>query len=155
MNSFWAFLWALRQRTLVHLEIQGFDLPPVQICRASLLYEFGNQCRSTLFVTTDSPVCFRNIKKRKREGDEFRGLEERGYWGGWELILITLDQNECFQFFTGLLIFAKYLSLYLHIFTCTYRDTHTQAHMYNQHTRGMETTRHRSLVESGGKKALL
>jgi hypothetical protein len=27
--------------------------------------------------------------------------------------------------------------------------------MYNQHTRGMETTRHRSLVERGAKKALL
>jgi len=54
-----------------------------------------------------------------------------------------------------LLIFAKYLSLYVHIFTCTYRGTHTQAHMYNQHTRGMATTRYRSLVERGGKKALL
>jgi len=30
-----------------------------------------------------------------------------------------------------LLIFAKYLLLYLHIFICTYRGTHTQAHMYN------------------------
>ena len=56
---------------------------------------------------------------------------------------------------TVLLIFAKYSSLYLHIFTCTYRETHTQAHMYNQHTRGMETTRHRSLVERGERKALL
>jgi len=56
---------------------------------------------------------------------------------------------------TVLLIFAKYLSIYLHIFTCTYRGTHTQAHMYNQHTRGMATTRHMSLVERGGKKALL
>jgi len=27
--------------------------------------------------------------------------------------------------------------------------------MYNQHTRGMEITRHRSLVERGGRKALL
>ena len=36
-----------------------------------------------------------------------------------------------------------------------YRGTHTQAHMYDQHTRGMETTRHRSLVERGGRKALL
>jgi len=54
-----------------------------------------------------------------------------------------------------LLISAKYLSLYLHIFTCTHRGTHTQAHMYNQHTRGMTTTRHRSLVERGGRKALL
>jgi len=56
---------------------------------------------------------------------------------------------------TVLLIFAKYLSLYLHIFTCTYRGTHAQAHMCNQHTRGMATTRHRSLVERGGRKALL
>ena len=44
----------------------------------------------------------------------------------------------------------SYLSPYLHIFTCTYRGTHTQAHMYNQHTRGMATTRHRSLVDRGG-----
>jgi hypothetical protein len=27
--------------------------------------------------------------------------------------------------------------------------------MYNQHTRGMETSRHTSLVERGGRKALL
>jgi len=56
---------------------------------------------------------------------------------------------------TVLLIFAEYLSLYLYIFTCTYRGTHTQAHMYYQHTRGMAITRHRSLVERGGRKALL
>jgi len=56
---------------------------------------------------------------------------------------------------TVVLIFAKYLSVYLHIFTCTYRGTHTQEHMYNQYTRGMETTWHRSLVERGGRKALL
>jgi len=56
---------------------------------------------------------------------------------------------------TVLLVFAKYLSLYLHIFTCTYRGTHKQAHMYNQHTRGTAATRHRSLVERGGGKALL
>jgi len=54
-----------------------------------------------------------------------------------------------------LLIFAKYSSLYQHIFTCTYRGAHTQAHMYNQHTRGMATTRHKSLVESGGRQALI
>ena len=62
--------------------------------------------------------------------------------------------NTAHDVITVLLIFAKYLSLYLHIFTCTYRDTHTQAHMYNQHTRGMETTRHRSLVERAGRRAL-
>jgi len=27
--------------------------------------------------------------------------------------------------------------------------------MYNQHTRGMATTRHRSLVERGGRKAVI
>jgi len=54
-----------------------------------------------------------------------------------------------------LLIFAKYLSLYLHIFTCTYRGTHTQAHTYNQHTGGMAATRHRSLVERGGRKVFV
>ena len=56
---------------------------------------------------------------------------------------------------TVLLIFAKYLSIYLHIFTCTYRGTHAQAHRYNQHTRGIATTRHRSLVERGGRKAFV
>jgi len=56
---------------------------------------------------------------------------------------------------TILLIFAKSLSLYLHIFTCTYRGTRTQAHMYNQHTREMTTTRHRSLFEKGRKKAIV
>ena len=34
------------------------------------------------------------------------------------------------------------------------RHTHTSTHV-QQHTRGMETTRHRSLVERGGRKALL
>ena len=56
---------------------------------------------------------------------------------------------------TVLLVFATYLSLYLHIFTCTYRGTHTQARMYNQHTRGMATNRHRSLVERGRRKAFV
>ena len=39
--------------------------------------------------------------------------------------------------------------------TCTYRGSHTQAHMYNQYTRGMATTRHSSLVERSGKKAFV
>ena len=69
--------------------------------------------------------------------------------------LLSLPRSTVFvlrDVVTVLLIFAKYLSLYLHIFTCIYRGTHTQAHMYNQHTRGMETTRHRSLVgRSGGR----
>jgi len=56
---------------------------------------------------------------------------------------------------TGLLIFAKFLLLYLRIFTCTHRGKHTQTHMYHQQTRGLATTRHRSLVERGGRKALL
>jgi len=56
---------------------------------------------------------------------------------------------------TFLLIFAKYVSLSLHIFTCTYRGKHTQAHMYNQYTRGMAATRPRSLVERGARKAFV
>ena len=35
------------------------------------------------------------------------------------------------------------------------RNTHTQAHMYSQHTREMATTRHRSLVERGGRRAFV
>jgi len=54
-----------------------------------------------------------------------------------------------------LCLYLIYISLYLHIFTCTYRGTHTQAHMYNQRTRGLARTRHRSLVESSRRKALL
>ena len=61
--------------------------------------------------------------------------------------------NTAHDVVTVLLIFDKYSSLYLHLFTCTYRGTHTQAHMYNQHTRRMATTRHRSLVERGRRKA--
>jgi len=38
-------------------------------------------------------------KKRKREGDGFRGVEEHGYWGGQDLILIMLDRHECFSVF--------------------------------------------------------
>jgi len=53
-----------------------------------------------------------------------------------------------------LLIFAKYLSFYLHFFTCTYRDTHTQAHMYNQHTRGWRQPG-TGLVERSGRKAFI
>ena len=33
--------------------------------------------------------------------------------------------------------------------------THTKKHMYNQHTRGMVKTGHRSLVERGGRKAFV
>jgi len=54
--------------------------------------------------------------------------------------------------------FCLYL-LNIYHFTYTFwhahTETNTQAHMYNQHTRGMATTRHRSLVERGGRKALL
>jgi len=41
-------------------------------------------------------------------------------------------------------------------FTYTFSNAHKEAqHVYNQHTRGMATTQHRSLVERGGRKALL
>jgi len=36
------------------------------------------------------------------------------------------------------------------MFTRAYRGTHTQAHMYDQHTRGMTTSRHRSLIGRSG-----
>ena len=79
-------------------------------------------------------------------------------------LLVLCHNTHIFLFFyintardvvTVLLIFAKYLSLYIHIFTCTYKGTYTQAHMYNQRTRGMTTTRHRSLVERGGRKVFV
>ena len=38
-------------------------------------------------------------RNKKREGDGFTGVEERGYWGGQDLILITLDRHECFSVF--------------------------------------------------------
>ena len=38
-------------------------------------------------------------RRKKREGDGFTGVEERGYWGGQDLILITLDRHECFSIF--------------------------------------------------------
>ena len=41
----------------------------------------------------------REEKKRKRQGDGFRGVEEREYRGGQDLILITLDRHECFSVF--------------------------------------------------------
>jgi len=42
----------------------------------------------------------KNKKIKKREGDGvLMGVEERGYSGGQDLILITLDLHECFQFF--------------------------------------------------------
>ena len=50
-------------------------------------------------------------------------------------------------FVTVVFILAKFLSRYLHIFTRTYRDTYTQARMYNQHTRGITTAGHRDLDE--------
>jgi len=53
-----------------------------------------------------------------------------------------------------LLIFAKYLPPYLHNFTYKFRSIHTQAHIYNQHTKEVVTTRHKSLVERGEEKLL-
>jgi len=44
-------------------------------------------------------------------------------------------------------------------FDCTfshaYTEAHTQAHMYDQHTRGRATTRHKSLVVMGGRKVFV
>ena len=41
----------------------------------------------------------RGNKKKEGGGWVFRGVEERGYWGGQDLILITLDRHECFSVF--------------------------------------------------------
>jgi len=39
-------------------------------------------------------------RKKKREGDGvLMGVEERGYRGGQDLLLITLDRHECFSVF--------------------------------------------------------
>ena len=38
-------------------------------------------------------------RKKKEEGEGFRGVEERWYWQGYDLILITLDRHECFSVF--------------------------------------------------------
>ena len=40
--------------------------------------------------------------EERRRAMSFRGLEERGYWGGQDLILIMLDRHECFHFFNHL-----------------------------------------------------
>ena len=89
------------------------------------------------------------------------------------LFYVTMNICFCFYFYTArdvvtvLLILIKIyhliytcshkliLSFYLHIFTRTYKGTHTQAHMYDQHTRGMATTRHRSLVRRSRRKAFV
>jgi len=77
------------------------------------------------------------------------------------LFYITMKIYLCFycnsahDVVTVSLIFYEYLSLDLHIFTCTYRCTHTQAHMCEQHTRSMAATRRRSLVGRGRRKAFV
>ena len=50
---------------------------------------------------------------------------------------------------TGLLTFVKIY--HSHIFTRIYKDRHTQAHMYDQHTSGIATTRHKNMVGRGGR----
>jgi len=44
---------------------------------------------------------------------------------------------------------------FTYTFSYSHTDTHIQAQIYNQHTRGMATTRHRSLVDRGGRKAFV
>ena len=53
--------------------------------------------------------------------------------------------------------FCLYLPNIYHFtytFSNTHTEAHTQTHIYNQHTRGMAPTMHRSLVERGRRKAL-
>ena len=77
------------------------------------------------------------------------------------LILVSWYYGHLFLFsmliqYVTLSQFWLYL-LNIYHFTYTFSHTHTErhTHMYNQHTRGMETTRYRSLVERGGRKSLL
>jgi len=69
--------------------------------------------------------------------------------------------------FSMLILYVTSLRFWLYLlnsyhFTYKFSHAHTEAHthkplahMYNQHTRGMATTRHRSLVERGGRKAFI
>jgi len=55
-----------------------------------------------------------------------------------------------------LLIFLHtHLSLYQHIFTRTYRGTHTQAHMYDQHTKGKGDNQAQKPVGRDSRKAFV
>jgi len=47
-----------------------------------------------------------------------------------------------------------FITLYIYL-TGTHRGTHTQAHMHDQHTRGLATTSHMSLAGRGGKDVLM
>ena len=110
------------------------DLPPESGRQTHLSYFTYSYCiLSRVWKVATSAACFTSL---------------------WTSISV-FHVNTARDVVTVLLTHAKYFSLYLQIFTCTYRGTHTQAHMYNQHTRGMAITRHRSLVESGGRKVLL
>ena len=83
-----------------------------------------------------------------------RGLSNDGglRMVNWESQSKTLHQSPEDGHIYGILLIHFFI---LSCVTCLYRGTHTQAHMYNQHTREMETDRHRSLVERGGRKDLL
>ena len=85
----------------------------------------------------------------------------------WKLAtsLLVLRYYEHLFLFSMLILhvtssrFCLYLLNICH-FTYTFSHAHTEAHthkdtLYNQHTRGMATTSHRSLVERSGRKALL
>jgi len=70
------------------------------------------------------------------------------------LCYVTMDIYFCFyvniarDVVTVLLIFVD-IYHFTYIFSHAHTETHTQAHMYDQQTRGMATTRHRSLVGRG------
>ena len=119
---------------MVNWESQSQIPPPESGRRTHILYFTYSDCISvTCLKTCRFTACFTSL------------------WTSHSVF----DINTARDVVTVLLIFAKCSPLYLHIFTCTYRGTHTQAHMYNQHTRGMATTRNRSLVERVGRKDLL
>jgi len=73
---------------------------------------------------------------------------------------VTMNIYSCFYFYTArdivtvLLIFVN-IYHFTYTFSHPHTEAHTQAHMYDQHTRGMATTRHGSLVGRGGRKAFV
>jgi len=84
----------------------------------------------------------------------------------WKLaisLLVLCHYEHLFLFFMLILhvtlsLFCLYLLNIYHVaYTCSHAHTeahwHTQARMCNQHTRGMATARHRSLIERGVRKA--
>jgi len=72
------------------------------------------------------------------------------------LFLFLFWRRHSFAYICWIFItLSTHFQMHIQSFKCTYRSTHAQAHMYNQHTRQMATTMHRSLVWRGRRKAFV